>query len=938
MEDKNNPTILHDSTYRTLTDGQKVKAQDGKYVGTPVFGVDGPQLRKAVAFDGGTDYLWLANTALGTSGYGAQSGNPTELFPAMAVTIEFSINTTQRDGTLWVGGGYHNYNNVAMAQHGGQPMLFRLEDGMIVAYNRGEYQFTVRKDIADGEWHHVILSIPVADSAFNYTVQRKDGGAHPTFGQPRFVNVDGVTEWASFGFDGAKVLGAEVLPYTFLAKTTLGVTPQNPTDVLAASLRDVIVRLNYAVGQTTAQKLYYEWSDSKVIDAPPITVNASFKTPFKIRGNVKRMLMVYGNQWGTTWDNNDRTPDRPAYTYFSNLAGFYVDTFANYIETPTGYRQGDQIEAHIGFNAFAAPLYYEPKTFMLEGYLVYPVSIIGDTAHPRTKINNVGPISAAGMITDNPRDESYGRFVDEHSGLPRFINLQEDLLEPVTNFDVITVVNYPWETADDEDDRTNSDDSAAGGQNQGARLYQNSMGLTPDEWTQNRDKFRDSILDACYDGVNLWIPEYHMAQHLGFISGYDVHSPKWFSTTDDDSRFVPQWQNVAAQEVDRAHLSSGISDANWIGTQGDYHSYPQALFYRRIVATEPGLTDIPGNEYNNYLERYAYDPWKANGSALMYDVLKRPDGLQVGDLTAMSMFHRKPGRPALFHEQFLRSEVISAKPEGIAGKVIAREQQFYYKGGSTTPIPNPYANNAVTIAAERGTVVRGRPIEGRAFMEFMDTSIMQTNIAVDRVRDMWHGDRGNVTSFDYDTRRYREIITTINETSEGLEIKKFKWNAALNTYNSFTITQRFFEYQLGNYDYLIYTPMHVRGLIWLGEVSDVPAGQNTVYAPAMEVTIAAPDTGFSLTRNLVNTVNGAMRIVGELRQPKNFKDGNVKERAFTIALDLVMRGTGKLIKNIDPIVLTLESVAPARALGSGDRITVYLDGDREITLFLKEDN
>jgi hypothetical protein len=949
MEETSGTTMV-DSMFSTSSTGQITKQQNGTYVGGPTFKVEGPQLRKAVAFDGVNDYLRMTNTVPGVSGYGNQSGNPTELFPGMAVTIEFSIKTTQRDGTLWIGGGYNNYNNVALKQHNGQPVQVRLEDGKIVAYSRGEYQFTVRKDIADGEWHHIVMSKPIASSEL--FVDRVDSGAHPKLGQPFFVNIDGKSEYTSYGFDGANVQGAELLPYTFMAKATLPVftppltEPQNPTDFLAGSLRDVVVRLHYAVGQGTAQKLYYEWSNAYIAQPTPAIINLAAQAPHRAKGNVKRMLAVYGLPWGFTYDGNDRTPERPAYTYWSNLAGFIIDNYGDISNGSSGTGGVDHPATSVGTTLFGGSIYYEPKTFMLEDYLVYPVSITGDEAHPRTtpgtRSNNTGLVSAAGMITDDPRSPSYGRLVDEKTGLPRLINLQTDLIEPVEDFDVLTVVNYPWERADQtyEEVRENAQRTIVGngpgtGSFQGARPVNYTSNLTADEWTQMRDKFRDSILEAAYSGVNLWIPEYHMAHHLGFIQGYDIHLQGLFANPtragDPHAKFTGF--NKEAERLDNLHTHD--SQHNWCGSRGDFFAWPQVNTYRRVVALEPGLTDIPTNDYKDVIERFPYDEYLPSGYANMWDILRRPNGLQIGDKIKTSIYEWYPGKPAGFGNQYKRTEVISAKPEGIVGKVITREMEFYY-GPDELIVQNPYKDNAITIAAERGSIVRGRPIAGRAFMEFMDTDTLTTHIIENVNKMAWQGSQTGpngiqMSTWDYDTRRDKEVKIEIVEY-------KMRFDNDLGQFESHPVTTRYFEYESADLKYNTYHSMNIRGLNWLGEAdSGLPAGAVKVFASPVQITLSNPAPAFSRTRNVVSQATAA-KLVIEVMQPRNYRPADFTGKViFPANLTLEMRGLGKHIK-VDGAA-TLDLSAPnATVIGDGERITVYLDGDRNITLFLKEDN
>lgn len=903
----------------------------------PILGVDGPYLRKAVHFDGVKNYLLVGpyNT---TNQY--QTGQ-NDIYPNSSITVEFSIKTSQANGVVFSGAGAGVHSDISNSSFdypyaGGE---VRLVNGEMVIKNRAGETVRVRKNIADGQWHHIVISIPNQDSTDAHKAGVIGGGEllSDDF-NPAFVMVDGRPILVRYNLFASSTTNLELIPLSFMAKTNFssGYTITGTSDFLAGDLRDVIVRTNKAINQTTAQKLYYEWSDSLITQATAISLDLSTRDPFKARGNSKKMLMVYGLPW--TYDNSRF----PLFTYMGNLSGVVIQSFAGAIQTSTGQRGGEYWPhaAKVGgVGGGSGVEYYEPKPFALEDYMVFPVSIRGDFANHR-----FGPTSAAGVLSSDTTRDWQGQLVDDATGLPRFLNLQEDLSEPVTNYDVLTVVNYPWATPEDTGQVTNQtssnkfDPAIPSIGMQGAGLIQPRMGLNDNEWTQARDAFRDSIMEASYDGVNLWIPEHHMALHLGFVQSVDVHWAGWFRASSEISTNAPG--NKEAERIDREHFlaANPTNTYNWVNVLGDYHEYPQTNRYRRIVATESGLTDIPGNEWGQMIERFAYDAYLPNGSALAYDVLRRPNGLQVGDLSKMSMMDLDSmwAGSDIVHpnssDQRRRTEIISAKPDGVAGKIIAREQEKFWGSGGVE-IVNAYKDNAVTIAAERGTVVRGRPIRGRAFIDFMDTDIYATHIATDKNKNRWGGNLqpAPTTTWDFDTRRNRELKLEF-------VVNKLKFNNDTGQFENINVTTRLFDYEFGEYIYVPYYSMHIRGLNWLGEVSDLPAGAVKVYAPGMSLNVTMPKPGFSRTRNLNLPVTGAMRLDVELRQPKNYRDGQVSEKALPMVLNLDMRGIGKTIKITGTITLSLVSIAPLRAVGAGDKITVYLDGDRNLKVFLKEDN
>lgn len=890
-------------------------AQNGTYVGGPTFQVPGPYLRKAVHFDGINDYLLVG----GTAGYGSQSGSSPTLYDAMPASIELSVSTSQANGTLWMGGAFGGSN----ANQYGNAVEVRLVDGEMNFYYQGNYVFRVRKNIADGQWHHIVVSFP----GQNLPVDPNDPDAR-NGALPFYVMIDGTREFTRYALPFRAV---DLLPYTVMAKSTHGTNgPTGLGNFLAADMRDLIVRLASTLVTATAQKLYYEWSNATISRADVVTTSVATVDPAKARGNSKRMVMVYGLPWDVQYTG---VSVHEKYNYYSNLGGFVIDTFAQYTNTATGKRDA-QGAVSPGTDPFGGNYYYEPKPFVLEGFLVYPVSIRGDMP------GAFGPRSAPGLLkSDLSVDLQTGNLVDDETGLPRWINLQTDLAEPIENFDAVTVVNYPWDKPFDSGQSTNRpnrvvtglQDFGSGYQN--AAPFQRSYGLTDSEWAQARNEFRDSILEASYSGVHLWVTEYYMAQHLGFVESIDKHSPGYFAGSQNPGDHIGY--NLEAQRLDIAHLKPGALNetAGWVGVGGggDYYSYYQMNDRRRIVALEPGLTDLPSNEYGAIVEGYPYDEYVPNGYFLAYDIDEKPNGLQLGDLTRMSMYNWYPGKPQGGFDQNTRAEVISAKPQGIAGKVIAREMEFFFGPGGIK-IDNPYKNNAITIIAERGTVVRGRPIAGRAFMEFMDTDLYIAHIAEDIDKTRWKGSpssSGQISFWDYDGRRNKEILVDVTSY-----INKF--NSDTGQFEARSITQRYIQYVEGNKTYKPYRSMNNRGLNWLASAEDAPsAGSVKVYAAPAELSTTAPTPNVSKTRNINVQVTPAVMDV-EVRQPRNFRDGNVHEVARPVLTSIEAMGLGKRIK-VTPVETGI--VTPnATVTGSGDKITVYIDSDRTITVFLKEDN
>lgn len=846
------------------------RISNAAYVGEPTFNVEGPQDRRAVRFDGVDDRLVLNLT---------EANSEIIFTDGSDMTIEFSVRTNQKNGTLWQGRGEGRVT---------------LVNGQMWIYQNNQTVYKVRKDIADGQWHHVIFSMEQRAAYF-------DAGNQDYRSEKSsiFVQIDGVTEFKRFEFSYA------------LSQTVV------PTSVMqiAGDMRDFIVRLNRAISEDFAQNLYYEWVNALVIAANPIVVSLSTGQDTKGRGNVKKMLAVYGLPYAETTFG-------PRFNYKSVFAGYHINVIDGNKRTynvEDGYLDNPVTDpAYTQLNPPTA-IYYSVAPFAFNGYIIYPVSIIGS------------PIGSAEGMLNNEYTDQFGQFIDEKTGLRRFIDLDKDLQAPITDFDAVTVMNYPAPRPG------------------GVDPTHPTLQMSDAEWIKARETFRDSVLNAAYQGVSLWINEPWAAVDLGFIQDYDVHTPDKWIESDSRTFSIPAGikagYNYAADRLDQLHLRNTgdgapipvIVPSTFLGTLGDYYSNFQANLSRRIVSLEPGLTDMPSYEYGEQILRAAYDSYTTNNFIYAYDVVDKTKGLELGDKINMSLnlFGRGATTPAYLSPiGYPHEMIVSAKPQGIVGKVIAREQLSYAQPNTLAEKDNPYRNNAVTIAVERGTVVRGQSIQGRAFIEFMETNVYGDFIPVDRFRKLWQGEvyEFEVTTWDFDPRRYRQ--TLIRYIEEKLVRDK-------SANGEIRLRMMAFDRLITNYseeyiDFKRHYSMHARGLNWLSQLTPVGAGDVKVNAPSVEINLDTPAPTSQQFRSVTSEVIGAMRVDLDLRQPINYRPDSVREKTSPMTLDLTILGVGKIV-SAPPLVVNM-SLPDAVVRGDGDRIAVYLDEDRRITVFLKEDN
>lgn len=876
---------------------------DGTYYGNPLLDIEGPQLHKAVHFDGIDDSV---------GGLHGLYYKPS-LHTFMDVTVEFSIKTTQNNGTLIQGDGMQAVDGVNGQTFGtGYPgSEIRLIDGQLALYNGNTNKNTwiVHRNIADGQWHHIVVSLPSVSTG---TILPGTLRVHPYF-----VAIDGVVEWTRFN---AQINGAAFLP-------------SNAMVGIEGDFSNLVVRTNYAVSPDTATKLYYEWSNTTLAQAGAMSASINAVNPAKAGGNVKKMMALYGLPlWYGTMGTRDGFGN-----YYSVFAGFYIFNDQFEIPTENGTKSWAGLPYVSASNVFPMR-YVKPKPFMINEYMVYPVAIMKQPGA-------TGPYSADGMENGNNIDPVDGIYYDDRTGLPRFVDINEDLAVDVTDYDILTVVNYPATTPEDPIDGGGSSDFLR-------EPRQHSMGLSKSEWQSARDKLRDSILDAAYRGVNLWIAEPEMATHLGFIQGYVKHDPASRIEFGGPGGVDPTgFTNVQGLKVDQAHMTSPDAAARLAtGLRqgvGQYNFTWQANAKRKIVNVETGLTDLPSWELSEMIHYNRTNAFDVYNDVVAYDVMDRTNGLQVGDLPLMSMLENNQassssadGFPGALQAPWSinspRRYIIAATPNGIAGKIISVEMDSYY-GINGVVVANPYKGYVYTIAAERGTIVNGRAIAGRAFIEFMSAE-WNNYVTVDFDERAWHGGTGPTpqSTWDYDTRRQREFITTMTMTTYsifGLTFSGFqKENVSINKEDFPILTV---DTSGNTFENRPHVSMQARGLHWLSLVEKPNNGDAKVFVGAANVAIEVKAPVATPSRNNVITVPAA-RMDIEARTPQNYRGGDVIERVLPAEMFIQSGGLGKVI-GVTPATIEI-SAPPVIARGGGDTVFVYMDADISITLFMKEDS
>lgn len=901
--DETSGTVAQDSVVGLSNDTVPVNIweSDGTYRGNPTLNVNGPYGRKAVRFDGVDDYLEVGPYTM------FAGRNDTSLSPYSDITIEFSIKTTQQNGVVFTGLD----RSAGVSVENKKLTEFRLIDGELyfiaAPYGVGANQtfFRVRKNIADGQWHHVVFSWKFNDTT--------GGIVYASEPDPVYVMIDGVIELTRYGLPGGIDFGKNLTPFSIMARKDHRTNVV--TDNLKGDMRDFIIRANRYIKRDLAQKLYYEWSMTTLVNPEPMRLSLSSVNPEDARGNVKKMLVVYGIGDGGIQGT----------TYYSQSAGYFVEAVDGERNTPFG----------VVDEQFGTPIYspfrsgfgygfYRVVPFYLNGYLCYPVSIYGG--------DRSAPGSAEGILNGEYFDKMEGsnRFVDDRSGLPRFIDFDLDLNGDITDFDTVTVVNYPNYAPEYDGDENLS------GPLHGTPGAQWSMGLRDFEWIKAREAFRNTLLRAGNKGVNLWVTDPEMALDLGYIQGYDIHGPAGFA---ENASLV----NTAGQNIDREHMlptSDRDKEGSRIGWRGmvapdsgQYISNWQTNMYRRIVALEDGLTDIPSWDVVEGISLVKDDLLALHARQTAYDIIERPNGLSVGDRMKLSVAigndvgYNTPTSQASIEIGTTasplrpipsRQTIVSARPDGIVGKVLSKEMTSYY-GPNGRVVQNPYANNVYTIAAEIGHTVRGITINARAFIELMDMDTRTYAYPVDV-------DKGTTSTWSYDTKRNKESAAVAylskKTTRNGVPVEV-------------QTEIRYITVEGVTMGFVPHYSMNQRGLLWMSGLVPLSDGEVRINAAAMELNVSGGNP--TVTANRANSVRvPPMNVYLELRKPRNVEDKDVEVSATPMTMSLTLTGLGKTIA-VPPMELTLSMPAPLSDVPV-DLIQVFMDEDRTITLFLKEDD
>lgn len=394
---------LNESSGTVIHDARGDAAKNADIFGTYRMDEFGPESRRAFHFDNG--YIrrrWLyENPNLENESERTQSrwddADTTDF------TFEVVLRTTQKDGVLAYAIDRSNptvsvspfgvpyFRNAITLKGGRVSLMFN------IAYStqgNSPWEFTGIKDVADGQWHHVVIAV--------------NGGGEYSLTNGLRIYVDGKLDRRIARRSGAGVPGLFAVPDSFFGvpdawRSGDGTNPfQMPANFIG-DVMEVVYRRDAGYDPDTIEKLYYAAMGYYPIEAGAATgTGEMFDASGK--GNRKRLLVLY-----------TITGQPQGINAFGNIGMERESRTGLDINIPDEFDHGIAIgqfgtQEIAGFIVRAVPIMHEESYVVEDG-----------AAHP---------------------------YRDTVTDLPRLLNLQEDL--DLEDYDVIAFRNWPDEGVEQE--------------------------------------------------------------------------------------------------------------------------------------------------------------------------------------------------------------------------------------------------------------------------------------------------------------------------------------------------------------------------------------------------------------------------------------------------------------------------------------------------------
>lgn len=514
------------------------------------------------------------------------------------------------------------------------------------------------KNIADGEWHHIIIQNVQADQPNAFQNGRTQ------------IWIDGKLDIQRYGIG-------------MFRPSYIGANSGEATVASDFFISGISINAVSLVQEREVALNYFAAINHIPFEATPATASATITPNNKAKGNRGRALMLYF--WPT----------------FSPSSGFYRQNFSNpfrlseYALTNADQGLADDLDqdTFFGLTTWAKNM---PEKFY--DWDIFPLPVTGhsdlaytflddgltiDTSwkHPLIKDGIVKSGTTRGVVYVDPVTDNY-----------RYLDVMNDLKD-LSQFDMICFRNYPDQSGERD-------------------LYGTTSLGVADTYFNIQDKylyenFLKSLRDAVDTGISLFITNPQLAIDLGFIEGYEkvsdldgVGGPVGGGDT-----YAPK---KAGDPLNVGLPALDYPDKNVSGFPLDYYNDTYKNNYHRIVNTLPGLTDDPSYIWTDHIFYNVDGNREYGGLERWWDRYEyKPNGLSIGDKFIIA------------DERETASYYAAVPFDKIkAGKVITAFDSTYRHG--ITERANPYANYATTIAVEPGTIVNGKQIGAKVFISFTE--------------------------------------------------------------------------------------------------------------------------------------------------------------------------------------------------------------------------
>jgi hypothetical protein len=509
----------------------------------------------------------LRNIALTTGGVGSNGTGDADF------TFEAMIRTTKSNQVLFAGTNTNIYNTqrTGIILRDGKLALTFSKDRRTgsVSANDQFLAFIGNKNIADGEWHHLII-------------------------QNRQTGVDGNGSRIQFWVDGQ--LDIQRYGNEMYIINTVGYNSIEPNSYSDFTISAFGLNLSAMVEENEINLNYLAAINVVPVKAPVATATATATPNNKGRGNRARALMLYF--WPTQNYSTGIYKSRPERS--TGLSG----------ETSQNYHNYDQ-----GGYGNDPDTFYQLTTYLNQGankfydWDIWPCPVVklfdGDQW-----VGESHPILKDG-ITKSGTDKGTV-YVDPITDNERYLNLMTDLKD-LSQFDMICFRNYPDQSGEQDE------------------YGVNAKGVV-DEYFNLLDKnlfadFLKSLRDAVDTGISLFITNPQLAVDMGFIDTYHTVPDLYAAGNEDLSDpYVPIKINDPLETgTPQLSIIYPTDEASGDGYLDAYRNN-----YHEVVNTLEDLTDDAAFIWTDEI-KYDVNGSEFGELDRWWSHVEYNDGLQPGD-------------------------------------------------------------------------------------------------------------------------------------------------------------------------------------------------------------------------------------------------------------------------------------------------------------------